>query len=628
MAYPQPNEVNSRLEAAKRFLQQGRLSEAEQVCLSVIEISPRDLNARIGLATIKMRRGDLEGARQWASKALEVDPRSHGALSFLCEMCFRNGEAAEATKWGEELVKLYPQDAHGWNNLGFCYAAGNQHELSATCFERATRLQPDFSFFHQNLGNAFRNLDRPRDAIRAYRRAAKLNPSSFDTFANLGLQLFTIGEVPEAVECCLKAYHLEPNTARGMVEGAKAHIYGDSDFARAERLIRQATHMDATRASDFGLLGYVLQKVGSMEQATECLRKSIELDPDAAGTYVDLLFGKRVTPEDIALVERMETMQADPHRSAYDRRMLSHALGKAHDDLGRYETAMAYCDEAHRIEREVLGKSFDQGAFKESFDTMIRVFTRDLLDNQVVPTSESNKPIFIVGMMRSGTTLVEQILSNHLDVGAGGELNFWVQRTPEAIDSVKGRLRPERCEPLIRDYLELLHKIGGDSLRVTDKMPDNYRLLGLIHKLFPEAKIIHCRRHPLDNCVSIYLQPFITPPDYVHDKETLAFAYREYRRMMRHWKSVLPAGSILDVNYQELVTRPEKVVRGLLEFCGLDWDEACLHPESNKRAVFTASYWQVRQPVYSSSLGRWQKYEPWLGPLLDLDQIEGDSPPE
>jgi tetratricopeptide (TPR) repeat protein len=606
------------LDAAKGFLRVGRLAEAEKACLSVLGSSPKDSRPRLIIATVKLRQGDLAGADRWASRS-NLD--SHEGLTFQTEYLWKCGRAADAVSSCEKLVHEFPEDAEAWNLLGFFTSTLGQHAKSAECFEKAARLIPGFPYFHVNLGNAYKELDRPLQAIGAYRKAVQLSPKMFEVWAALAQQLVSVADLPEAAACSRKAFELERETSRGLIEGARAEIYSGGDLNHAEACLRKAVKKDPSDGANLGLLGFVLQKLGNSKEAQDCLREAIRLKPSDPGPYGDLAGTIKVTEADRALIERMAEMTDDAGRTGYERRMLNHALGKAHDDLKEFDIAMQRFDEAHRIDRETFGRGFDRVAYQLSIDLMIRLFDDQMMAVDSIPCSNSNKPIFIVGMMRSGTTLVEQILSNHPDVAGAGEINFWVRRLDELMDPGRTRLLPPKCGQLVTDYLELLSKAGNGKPRVTDKMPDNYRVLGLIHLLFPNARIIHCTRNPIDTCLSIYMQPFISPPGYVHNKSDLAFAYREYRRLMEHWRRLIPSGNIFEADYQELVSNPEKVVREMLGFCDLPWHDACLHPETNRRAVFTASHWQVRQPVYQSSVERWRNYEPWLGELQTLQEL-------
>jgi hypothetical protein len=229
------------------------------------------------------------------------------------------------------------------------------------------------------------------------------------------------------------------------------------------------------------------------------------------------------------------------------------------------------------------------------------------------------RPVLIVGMPRSGTTLTEQILSSHPEVAGGGELSFWAQHAGPVLEEGISALAAERLAALASCYLAVLREISPDARRVTDKDPFNFLHLGLIVLALPRASIIHCRRHPIGTCVSIYTTYLAAPGlEFMGNRDDLVFYYRQHERLMRHWRETLPPERFLEMDYAGMVSDGEAQSRRLIAFCGLEWDDACLRPEANRRSVESASVWQARQPVYRSSVERWRNYEPWLGPLAQL----------
>ena len=299
-------------------------------------------------------------------------------------------------------------------------------------------------------------------------------------------------------------------------------------------------------------------------------------------------------------------MLEQPGRTDFDRALLHFALGKMQDDLGEYARAILHYDQGNELERRKL--VFDRGAFATEVDRLIESFTPARFDRHAAPGTASEVPVCIIGMPRSGTTLVEQIVSAHPAVAGGGELTFWNDHTAD----------PDATAGLAAGYVALLRRIGPEAARVTDKNPFNFLATGLIHLALPRARFIHCRRNPIDTCLSIFFTRFATPRPFAYDRGDLAFYYRQYQRLMAHRRTVLPPDRLLEVDYEALTADPEPVTRRMIEFCGLDWDDACLAPEGNRRVVRTASVWQARQPIYRSSVERWRNYELWLGELADL----------
>jgi hypothetical protein len=308
-----------------------------------------------------------------------------------------------------------------------------------------------------------------------------------------------------------------------------------------------------------------------------------------------------------------------------DEANLRFSLGKAYDDLGEYEKAIQHFDHANRLRQR--GTSFNRGARDHLADRLVAKFTADFFSRNVALGSDCELAVLVLGMPRSGTTLVEQILSSHPAVAAGGELTFWNESISTFRADEAGRIDPSWASKIAGDYRSLLTTIAPTAQRVTDKMPHNFHHLGLIHAVFPRARIIHCRRHPVDTCLSIYFQDFARAMHFAYDRDNLVAAYRQYLKLMAHWRSVLPADRFLEIQYEELVADREAMTRKMIAFCGLDWDDACLHSERNPRSVRTASVWQARQPVYKTSVARWRRYEPWLGSLRELlpDEERADA---
>jgi len=294
---------------------------------------------------------------------------------------------------------------------------------------------------------------------------------------------------------------------------------------------------------------------------------------------------------------------------------LHFAAGKALDDLKDYEGAMRHFDAANAIRGRL--SPYDRTYFERKVDDLSARFTRELFEHRKAIGVDDPTPVLVLGLPRSGTTLTERIVSSHPHIAGGGELRYWNDEGLAGADADIDRLA-RRAEGLRAGYLRLLRGIGPEALRVTDKMPFNYLWIGVIHLLFPNARIIHCRRNPVDTCLSIYSTHFQNGWGVASDRAGLVSYYRQYLRLMEHWRSVVPPDRLTDVDYEETTAEPEATARRLIEFVGLPWDDACLRPESNTDAVRTASKWQARQPIYRTSVERWRKYEPWIGNLREL----------
>jgi len=331
-----------------------------------------------------------------------------------------------------------------------------------------------------------------------------------------------------------------------------------------------------------------------------------------------------MTEGDRALIRSIASEARHPDRNEKQKAHLHRAAGKAYDDIGDYEAAMEHFEESNQISErmsQASGQVFLPEALRDYTDLLISAFTAENLREFSINGSQSELPVLIVGMIRSGTTLLDQILSRHPSVASAGELNYWTGARPGALlkEFLNGHIDQAHAEDVCREYRLLLKRAGPAKKRIIDKMPMNFLGIGLIHLLFPKAKIVHCRRHPVDNALSIFVTELGSPrANFAVSRRNIVLMYRQYERLMKHWREVLPTEQFLEIDYEALVSDPESEVRKAIEFIGLPWDERCLQSHAPETVVTTPSAWQARQPIYSTSLDRWRKYEPWLGELKDL----------
>ena len=494
--------------------------------------------------------------------------------------------------------------------------AGRWADAASTLLEFVW-LKPDSAEAYRNLGVACLTLGRTAEAAANLRRAVDLRPGDQSALEQLASALLLLGREPEA----LLAYRRLSRKADDPVErrhylAQALAMEGKPEEAEKElrRLLAQAPQHGAARR----LLARLLSERGELNEAAGHLQEAVETLPTA---FMQLTSVKHMTEADRPLVERIRALVERPAIDATARIQLHFGLGKAFDDLGDFAEAMRHYDTANRL--RAVSERLERGALVARYNRIIGSFSAEALDRLAKSRLKSARPhdetpVFIVGMPRSGTTLVEQILSSHPGVAAGGELTFWADRfrgwDSSKIDTVEAGMLAKAAA----DYRAQLHDIGHGAVRVTDKRPRNFEALGLIRLALPEAHIIHCRRNPIDTCLSIFFTNFGPHQEYSWDRGDLAFAYRQYERLMEHWGRVLPPDRFTEVEYKSLIADREAETRRLLAFCGLDWDEACLAPERNRRVVRTASLWQARQPVYTTSVERWRRYEPWLGELREL----------
>ncbi len=566
-------------EATRRH-RDGRLAEAEKLYGQVLAVDRRHVGALNLLGVVAIETGRPKVAIDRLRAALVIDDKvapTHFHLGVALQNDGRHADAAEAYR---AALSLKPDYVAALNNLGLALTDLGRSDEAAKCYEKAVALDPGAAGAHYNLARARRAQGRLDEAALCYRRAIAIEPSFADAHSSLGIVLKEQGKAGEAVRCFREVLRLRPDYPEALCN-----------------------------------LGNALREDGRFGEATDIYEQAIRLGKDVSQAYHGLSVCRKFTSADGALIDRMAAALADPRFADGDRALLRFALGKAFDDLGDYESAIAHFDAGNRIERAT--RRYDPADVAKTVDWLIAAHQRDHI-GPAAAASDSELPLLIVGMPRSGTTLVEQILGSHPRIAPGGELGFWPQRLDRIRAGVISRLEPEAEVAAIRDYLALLRAYAPGAAIVSDKMPFNYLFLGPIHRLFPGARIIHCRRNPIDTALSIYFTRFVGPHDFAYDRATIVHYLSQYQRLMAHWRAVLPPNRFLEIDYEELVADPEAVSRRMVAFRGLDWDQACLDFHKTDRPIVTASAWQARQPVYRSSAERWRNYEPWLGELRDL----------
>lgn len=461
---------------------------------------------------------------------------------------------------------------------------------------------------------ALERSGRTDEAIAAYSRMSRDEATAADALSRLGHIFLSRGRAKEAVNALRAAAAAAPDNPARRLDLVRALTVEKQD-AEAEAEVRAILEIAPANSEAWWLLGRILSETGRFDLARAALERADALDPGQGVVCYDLVRSYRLSEADRPLVRRMLARARAPADT--DQRIRLHlALGKAFDDLGDHGAAMAQFGLANRAKQEMV--SFDRAGFVRRIDALIAQFSPDYLAALRAGGDPSPLPIMVLGMPRSGTTLVEQILSSHPAIEGAGELQFWAGRGALFNQVPPGAPVRDFQRQAARDALETLGGLAPEASRVVDKAPFNFLWAGLINLVFPNAIIVHCRRSALDTCLSISSTYFAARPDFPTFGADLAAYYRQYLRLMAHWRAVLPADRFVEVDYEALVTDPEPQVKRLIAACGLAWDPACLHPELNTRVVRTPSKWQARQPIAAGSVGRWRRYEPWLGDLRDL----------
>jgi tetratricopeptide (TPR) repeat protein len=575
-------------------------------------------------------------------------PQQVAPLLALATTFLRAGRPADAIAPLRDAARLQPSNPIIQHDLGLaCLEVGRVPDAIAA-LRLAVASDPRYTDAYFRLGIALEKLGNISGAIAAYECATKLLPSLAEAWFRAGALAYTLGHREQAIGRFRRAAATGDRNGFSRLGKARALLTEDRN-QEAELVLRETLVADPRNAMAYDLLGNLLTEFGRFDEARACFERAIAIAPMLAGSYYELVRCRTVTSDDDGLLQAMQAALDMPGLDAVQRMRVHLAIGKAAEDLGDYGLAMRHCDAADAVRRDIGGDArglfsrgpFNSVAFSIEIDRLIARCTPEWIARAPELGSRDATPVLIIGMPRSGTTLVEQIVSMHPEVGAGAELQFWNQRGAEWHRSSRDEnvaagneknLVPEFVVPefvvseflakAVADYLGVLRAIAPKAARVTDKMPFNFLWAGLIHMAFPRALIIHCRRAAIDTALSIHQTHFRPDMAFPTGGAELVAYFRCYQRLIDHWRSVLPADRFLEVDYEDLTRVPEPVIRRIIAACGLAWDDACLRPESNPRAVNTPSKWQARQPIYRSSVARWRRYEPWLGPLRALVDVE------
>jgi len=510
--------------------------------------------------------------------------------------------------------ELDPANALIFHDLGLTFLELGQSSQAVAPLRRAIFLKPNFAEAHWRLGLALEQLGDADAALLAHQAAVQLRPGLGEARLRLAALLEAAGRRTEALGHFRRAASSARDAALRRIAEARALKLERRD-ADAQKALRRAIALAPNDAAALDLLGASLAEAGAFEAAAELFERSLAQSPTRVGVYYDLVRCNRVTAQS-DLVERMTRARAATAPPTEALVKLNLALGKAFDDLGQYAAAMSAFDTATDLRNQLC--KVDLAAFERQVDQEISRFTPGLIAEAQKLGSRDPTPVMVLGMPRSGTTLCEQILSSHPQVGAAEELPYWTRRGGLMQAAGPGAPTASFVSQAAQDYLRFIAPLAPGALRITDKMPTNFLWAGLIHLSFPKAAIIHCRRSPIDTALSIH-QVFFSPKlNLPSGGEALVAYYRLYERMMDHWRRVLPPDRFIELDYETLTADPEPQIRRIVAAIGLDWHEACLHPERNNRVVRTPSKWQARQPINRGSVDRWRRYEPHLGPLAAL----------
>ena len=511
----------------------------------------------------------------------------HGNVGDMIEAAtqhFISGQLTLTESLCRDILAVDPKNSVAFHLLGIVAYQVTKFDVAEQFILKALAIDPHFTNAHASLGDTLKAQGRMEDAIFSYRKALDIEPRLLAVHFKLGITLLASGKDEDAASHIQQVIDIAPHNAQ---------IYRD--------------------------LGEELGNLGKMKDAEIYLRQAIAIKPDYAEAHARLAQTIKHTEynDDI---KKIENLYAKPETPTGSKILLAFSLGKSFEDFHQYDKAFYYYSLGNKLKRASFTYSIENDI---TFMNKIKeTFTESLFKKPEMPIFTDITPIFILGMPRSGSTLAEQILSRHPNVHGAGELNYLVHTMNKYFKGYEDIIRADdkRLSEAGNEYLKMLKQYTSESQFITDKMPQNFLFIGMIKLILPQAKIIHCYRDPMDTCFSIYKNNFLGSHQYSNDLKELGQYYNVYHDLMEHWHRVLP-GFILDLRYEDMVNEQEVKTRDLLEYCGLEWNDACLDFSKSDRKVTTSSFDQVRKPIYRSSIQSWKNYESQLGSLQEaLDQ--------
>jgi tetratricopeptide (TPR) repeat protein len=565
--------------------------------------------------------GQYENSIACVEKSISLDPAEPRAYSCLGAALSKLDRNAEALTNYSRAIALGLGDADTHNNRGVTLRHLGRYQEALADFDKAITISSGYAGAFINRGNVLRDLKRYEESLSAYNKALTLQTDLAEAWLGRGHTLFEFQCYDDALAAYNEALAIDPNNARaysclgnllfllGRVEEAMAHC-------------EKALAIKPNDADAHNDLGTILRARGRLDEAIQAFEKAIALAPRRPDFYLNLAGSRRITASDPHFAAILELTRDMASLVVEDRISLHFTLGKVFADLGDQQRSFRHLLEGNSLKRQQI--TYDEAKTLKRFERTQAIFTAELMRDKQGLGDPSRVPVFIVGMPRSGTTLVEQILASHPKVFGAGELREFGNLTasisgpngssiPEAVTTMSG----EQLRELGASYLRSVQGRAPEAERITDKMPVNFGLAGLIHLALPNARIIHVRRDPCDTALSCFSLLFTKNQlEFTYDLAELGRYIRAYQALMEHWRTVLPEGTMLEVQYEEVVGNIEEQARRIIAYCGLEWDEACLAFHKTERPVTTASVTQVRQPIYGSSVGRWRSYEDQLQPLL------------
>ena len=631
-----------------------RLVEAIDLMRDAVDLDGTNSEYRANLGTALQTQGHLDEAIEQFQLALDLEPDSWQLHHNLGNALQQRGELDGAVKHYRQALQINPACVEASTNLGVVLLRQGQPKAAIEPLERARQRKPDSVLIQYNLAKALQQIGQLDEAVANYREVIQSQPAFIDAHIELARALRDLGELGSAIDCLQKVLQQHPHDGKVLrVLSELLRDHGDLD--EAVGCIRTIINKNPQSAEAHLNLGLTLEDQGKLDEAQHCYREALRLKPSFVEAMVGeagilekkgqienaceivspLAHAKDANVSAIVLHAKLLRQLGNTEDSVKQIEQLLHVrdlstkwriiahtdLGQAYDSVGRYDEAFAHFRQAN----DMKPGNFDAERHARLIDDVIAAFDREQMARLPRASDSELLPAFIVGMPRSGTSLVEQMLASHPRICGAGELadiETMTSRLPQTLRSKTpfpgcvGQLTQQTVDGLAARYLMRLREFSLTAERVTDKMPHNYLHIGFIRLLFPRAAIIHCRRDPRDTCLSCYFANFLPSQTFANDLRGLGKYYSQYDRLMHHWVQTLET-PIFEISYEDLVREPEPLCRTLIAYLQVEWDERCLNYHQSGRYMNTASYQQVRQPIYTKSVGRWRNYEKFIGPMIE-----------
>ncbi|HUE79951.1 MAG TPA: tetratricopeptide repeat protein [Sphingomicrobium sp.] len=607
--------------------QNAKLDDSAKALERAIELDPANAQALNNLGIIHFERKQFEQAADYYRRALATRPGMAEAHNNLGNALRLTGDVDGAMQAYQEALTFRERYPEAYNNLGTLLQQGGQLDEAEHALKKAISQSPQYIEAHNNLAALYFAQKKDTEALRILGDALKMAPKNPQTLlltARIQTRRNSHAAAEQAVRLALAE---QPESAEALT--LLGQILHETDrYDEAIQVLEQALKATPDNPEALNFYGVALKSVGRLDEAREHILKALKLNSGMFGAYANLNDLVDFSKEE-ELFGRMDAIFAGAANPQADHFLALHfAYAKALDDRGEHQRALEHYVIGGKMKRAHLDYN-EQETFA-FFDGIRAAFTKERFENRPFAGIEDERPVFIIGMPRSGSTLVEQIISSHPDIYGAGEVKYLSQaigqlrdrfpslpKFPQMID----KITPAQLEIVAKGYIKKIEAGAGDAKRITDKLLTNYFFAGLIHLLFPKAKFINTMRDPVDTCLSGFTKLFKDDMPHSYELGELGRYYGKYRELMEHWQKVLPKGVLHTVQYEDVVVDTEKEAKALIAFLGLEWNAKCLDFHNSDRPVKTASVAQVRRPIYNTAVKRWKKYGDGLQPLIDA--IEG-----